>query len=64
MPEFNTNKSVKVTDESGGIYNTNKQIRFKTSTLQSDFVMFILLLKEQLLMMEQQIGLNIIQTSF
>ena len=31
---------VKVNDESGGIYNTNKQIRFKTSTLQSDLFNF------------------------
>lgn len=31
---------VKVNDESGGIYNTNKQIRLKTSTLQSDLFNF------------------------
>ena len=31
---------VKVNDESGGIYNTNKQIRFKTSTLLSDLFNF------------------------
>ena len=32
---FNTKKWVVVDDQSGKIYNTNKQIRFKTSVLQS-----------------------------
>ena len=33
---FNTKKWIEVYDQSGGIYNTNKQIKFKTSILQSD----------------------------
>ena len=36
VPRFNTNKWIKVHDQSGEIYNTDKQIRFKTRMLQSD----------------------------
>ena len=36
MPRFNTKKWIEVYDQSGGIYNTNKEIRFKTPMLQSD----------------------------
>ena len=37
MPRFITKKWIEVHDQSGGAYNTNKQIRFKTSMLRSDF---------------------------
>ena len=37
---MNLSDKHQVNDESGGIYNTNKQIRFKTSTLQSDLFNF------------------------
>ena len=33
VPRFITKKWVEVFDHSGGTYNTNKQIRFKTSML-------------------------------
>ena len=36
VPRFITNKWIEVYDQSGEIYNTNKQIRFKTSMLRSD----------------------------
>ena len=36
VPRFITKKWIKVYDQSGGPYNTNKQIRFKTSMLRSD----------------------------
>ena len=36
VPRFNTKKQTEVYDQSGKIYNSNKQIRFKTSMLQSD----------------------------
>ena len=36
MPRFITKKWTEVYDQSGGTYNTNKQIRFKTSVLRSD----------------------------
>ena len=36
VPRFVTKKWIKVHDQSGGAYNTNKQIRFKTSLLRSD----------------------------
>ena len=45
-----------ITNQSGGAYDTNKQIRFKTSMLKSDLcdtVMHILLLKELLLLVLQ-----------
>ena len=35
-PRFNTKKRIDVYDQTGGIFNTNKQIRFKTLMLQSD----------------------------
>ena len=53
MPRFITKKWIEVHDQSGGAYNTNKQIRFKTSMLRSDFCDYsdaILLLKELLLL--------------
>ena len=36
MPRFITKKWIEVHDQSGGAYNTNKKIRFKTSMLRSD----------------------------
>ena len=36
MPRFITRKWIEVHDQSGETYNTNKQIRFKTSMLRSD----------------------------
>ena len=36
VPRFITKKLIEVHDQSGEIYNTNKQIRFKTSMLKSD----------------------------
>ena len=36
VPRFITKKWIEVHDQSGGTYNTNKQIRFKTSMLRSD----------------------------
>ena len=37
VPRFITKKWIEVFDQSGATYNTNKQIRFKTSMLRSDF---------------------------
>ena len=36
VPRFITKKWIEVYDQSGEIYNTNRQIRFKTSMLRSD----------------------------
>ena len=36
VPRFFTEKWIEVHDQSGKTYNTNKQIRFKTSMLRSD----------------------------
>ena len=36
VPRFITKKWIKLYDQSGGTYNINKQIRFKTSMLRSD----------------------------
>ena len=36
VPRIITKKWIDVHDQSGGTYNTNKQIRFKTSMLRSD----------------------------
>ena len=36
VPRFIAKKWIEVYDQSGGTYNTNKQIRFKTSMLRSD----------------------------
>ena len=36
MPRFITKKGIEVHFQSGGTYNTNKQIRFKTSMLRSN----------------------------
>ena len=36
VPRFITKKLIEVHDQSGEAYNTNKQIRFKTSMLRSD----------------------------
>ena len=36
MPRFITKKGIELHDQSGGAYNTNKQIRFKTSILRSN----------------------------
>ena len=35
VPRFITKKWIEVHDQSGGTYNTNKQIRFKTYMLRS-----------------------------
>ena len=35
VPRFNTKKWMEVHDQSGGIYQINKQVRFKTSMLRS-----------------------------
>ena len=40
VPRFITKKWIGVFDQSGGTYNTNKQIRFKTSMLRSDLCDF------------------------
>ena len=36
LPRFITKKWIEVSDQSGGAYNTNKQITFKTPMLRSD----------------------------
>ena len=36
VPRFITKKWIEVHDQPGKIYNTNKQIKFKTSMLQSN----------------------------
>ena len=36
VPRFNAKKWIEVYDQSGGTYNTNKQIRFKTSMWRSE----------------------------
>ena len=36
MPRFITKGWIEVYDQSGGAYNTSKQIRFKTPILRSD----------------------------
>ena len=40
MPTFNTKKWLEVNDQCGGSCNLNKQIRFKTSMLRSDYFDF------------------------
>ena len=40
IPRFISKKWIKVHGQSGGTYNTNKQIRFKTSMLRSDLCDF------------------------
>ena len=63
MPRFITRKWIEVHDQSGGVYSINKQIRFKTPMLKSDFcdtVMHTLLLKG-LLLLQIQMMLNIIR---
>ena len=39
-PRCITKKRIEIHDQSGGTYNTNKQIRFKTSMLRSDLCNF------------------------
>ena len=36
LPRFITKKWIEVYDHSGETYNTNKQVKFKTSMLRSD----------------------------
>ena len=36
VPKFNTKKWIEVHDQSGGIYNNNKERRFKISMLRSE----------------------------
>ena len=51
VPRFITKKRIKVYDQYGGSYSTNKQIRFKTMMqICVSTVMHILLLKEILLL--------------
>ena len=55
VPRFIT-KWIDVYDQSGGTYNTNKQIRFKTSMLRSDLCDYsdaYILVKEKLLSLIQ-----------
>ena len=40
IPKFITKKWIEVPDQSGETYNTNKQIRFKTSMLKFDLCDF------------------------
>ena len=40
VPTFITKKWIEVHDQSGGTYNTNKQIIFKTSMFRSDLCDF------------------------
>ena len=40
IPRFITKKWIEIHDQSGGTYNTSKQIRFKTSMLRSDLCDF------------------------
>ena len=40
VPRFIAKKWIEVHDQSGETYNTNKQIRFKTSMLRSDLCDF------------------------
>ena len=40
VARFITKKWIEVHDQSGGTYNTNKQVRFKTSMLRSDLCDF------------------------
>ena len=40
VPTFITKKWIEVHDQSGETYNTNKQMRFKTSMLRSDLCDF------------------------
>ena len=63
VPRFITKKWIEVYDQSGETYNTNKQIRFKTSMLRSDLcdysdayivVKGVLLLKEQIIGIKRQ----------
>ena len=37
VPRYVTKKWIEIYDESGGTYNINKAIRFKTPQLRSDF---------------------------
>ena len=37
VPRFITKKWINIYDQSGGTCNSNKQVRFKTSILRSDF---------------------------
>ena len=57
MPRFITKKWIEVYDQSGETYNTNKQIRFKTSMLRPDLCdysdAYIVFLKELLLLVLQ-----------
>ena len=36
LPRFVTKKQIEVSDQSGGNYNVNKEVRIKTSMLRSD----------------------------
>ena len=56
LPRFVTKKWIEVYDPSHENYDLNKEIRIKTSMLRSDYVilvMYILLLKEVLLLLIQ-----------
>ena len=65
VPKFITKKWIEVYDQSGKLYCTNKQIRFKTSILQSglyDYIDAILLLKELLLLQIQIMMMHMIKS--
>ena len=65
VPKFITKKWIEVYDQSGKLYCTNKQIRFKTSILQSglyDYSDAILLLKELLLLQIQIMMMHMIKS--
>ena len=64
VPKFITKKWIEVYDQSGKLYCTNKQIKFKTSILQSglyDYSDAILLLKELLLLQIQIMMMHMIK---
>ena len=65
VPKFITKKWIEVYDQSGKLYCTNKQIKFKTSILQSglyDYSDAILLLKELLLLQIQIMMMHMIKS--
>ena len=64
VPKFITKKWIEVYDQFGKLYCTNKQIRFKTSMLQSglyDYSDAILLLKELLQLQIQIMMMHMIK---
>ena len=67
VSRFITKKWIKVHGQSGKTYNTNKQIRFKTSVLRSDLCDYsdaYIVAKELLLLKEQRIEISTIEILF